>query len=307
MLAFTLAAVGICLALLIACIIINRNIRVAESDAARKRRLMDSFASNLSAVSSTTPQSAPQTSRLASSMNAAGLQVSKITSRVSFIALGLFGFVIGSVCAGVLFGVVCALCIPIIALAVLSALGRRRIKAFDRQFSAALMMVAQSVSSGMSAESAFTSVSEYASDPLKHELSRMMSEVRYGGIALDAALTRLAKRTGSDDVRFLATVTRVQKIGGGSLSEVLTSTSQKIQARIRLRGLVDSVTSSARWTSKVVAIIPFIVLAALVFGAPDIGQTFWEFSLWPLIVIAIAVLDACGLFTMRRLYQMRIE
>lgn len=307
MIAASIVIAALALSALITLTIINRNIRVDESDrerAARITRELKGDTTGSASHSRTHRTLAERLSRLASE---AGFNAK--VSEVVFVFLGfcLVDFALGYLAAGMLFAAACALCTPVIMVVFLRAKATSRAKVFDRQFSSALMMVSQSMTAGMTAETAFSSVAHYAPEPLKGELTRMSTEVKFGGVSLDEALSRVARRTGSTDVAFLATATRVQKIGGGRLTGVLKSTARKIEARIRLRGLVDSVTSSARWTSKIVAAVPFLVLGALVFGAPDIGKTFWESTSWLLVIATIAILDALGLFIMRRLYKIRVE
>lgn len=294
-------------AILVAVMIVNRNIRVEESDRERAARMAAELKGASDKASARTGIRDSAAGRISALATEAGIDAGASDVLGALAGLALVGFALGYLVAGALFGVACALCAPALAVVALRARATSRAKAFDRQFSGALMMVAQSMASGMSVETAFASVARYSPEPLKSELVRMSAEVRFGRLPLDVALARLAERTGSNDVAFLATVTRVQKTSGGGLSSVLESTAKRLEARIRLRGLVDSVTSSARWTSKLIAAIPFVVLAALVFGAPDIGKTFWESPAWPSVVIAIAVLDVLGLYVMKRLYQMKVE
>ena len=294
-------------AILVVVAIVNRNIRVEESDRERAARMAAELKGPWEPAGARAGVRRAASRRLAALASEAGIDAKAPEILGALAGLALVAFALGHLAAGALFGVACALCAPVLAVVALRARATNRARAFDRQFSGALMMVAQSMASGMSAETAFDSVARYSPEPLKGELVRMSAEVRYGGLPLDAALGRLAERTGSSDVAFLETVTKVQKTSGGSLSTVLESTARRLEARIRLRGLVDSVTSSARWTSKLVAVVPFVVLAALVFGAPDIGKTFWESPAWPSVVIIVAVLDALGLYVMKRLYQMKVE
>lgn len=303
MIAASAAIAALAALLLVIVAIVNRNIRVEESDRERAARM----AAELKGASEPAGARRSASHRVAALATEAGIDAKAPEILGALAGLALVGFAIGYLAAGAPFGVACALCAPALAVVCLRARATNRAKAFDRQFSAALMMVAQSMSSGMSVETAFDSAARNSPDPLKGELVRMSAEVRYGSLPLDVALSRLAERTGSSDVAFLAIVTKVQKTSGGRLSVVLKSTARRLEARIRLRGLVDSVTSNARWTSKIVAVVPFAALAALLLGVPDVARTFWESPAWPSIVASIAILDAAGLLIMRRQYKMKVE
>ena len=71
-----------------------------------------------------------------------------------------------------------------------------------------------------------------------------------------------------------------------------------------LQGDIDAITSQGRYASKFIAVFPFLVLAVVVFGAPDIGAAFWASLYWPLVVAGLIVLDAAALVAVRRIYKM---
>lgn len=183
-------------------------------------------------------------------------------------------------------------------------LGGRRAKSFGSQLADVLPMAAQHLRSGMSVETAFASVARYIPEPAKGEFSRMSDEVRFGRLSLDKAFDNMAARTGDEDARFLATAIGVQKVGGGNLADLLDSSAERIEAKKELQGDIDAITSQGRWASKFVSIFPFLILAVVVFGAPDIGADFWASPLWPLVVAAIVVLDVLSLLAIRHIYKM---
>lgn len=307
MIAVWVAFAAVSAVILVVVAIINRNIKVEESDRERALRMARELKGAEDKANTPSGIRGAVSHRLSALATEAGLDAKAPEVLGALAGLSMVAFGIGYMAADLLFALAFAISAPILAVIGLRAKAANRAKAFDRQFASALMMTAQSMASGMSVETAFDSVARYSPEPLKSELVRMSAEVRFGRLPLDAALARLAERTGSSDVAFLATVTKVHRSNGGSLSNVLRSTANRLEARIRLRGIVDSVTSSARWTSKLIAVIPFAILAVLVFGAPDIGKTFWESAAWPLVIVAMTVLDVLGLFIMSRMYKMKVE
>lgn len=187
---------------------------------------------------------------------------------------------------------------------VLGYLGARRTKSFGKQLADVLPMAAQHLRAGMSVETAFASVSRFAPEPAKGEFERVADEVRFGRVPIDKALEHMAARTGDKDAEFLAVAVGVQKIGGGNLADLLESTSSRIESKQELQGDIDAITSQGRYASKFIAVFPPLVLAIVVFGAPDIGAAFWASTLWPFVVAALVALDVCALAAVRRIYKM---
>ena len=106
--------------------------------------------------------------------------------------------------------------------------------------------------------------------------------------------SKLAERTGNKDAEFLAVAVGVQKIGGGNLAELLESTAERIESKQELQGDIDAITSQGRYASKFIAVFPFLVLGAVVLGAPDRGAAFWASAWWPLVLAALAVCYRLG-------------
>lgn len=283
--------------------------RVEESDRQRAERLARELAKGAPSDDKGSSRKAPAAlASLAALASEAGLPASATQMLAGLVALAVVGALVGyaifataSACAAL------AILTPALAAGVMRLRARGRKKAFDRQFAAGLGMTAQSIAAGMSAETAFATTARYVSEPLKGELGRLTAEVRFGQAPLAVALERLAARTGSEDARFLAAAVSIHRIGGGSLSGIFTTASSRIEARMRLRGLVDSVTSSARWVSRILAIMPLAAFAIVVFGEPEVGADFWASPLAPLVIGAVIVLDVLGVLVIKRLYNMQID
>ncbi|NLG10693.1 MAG: hypothetical protein GX562_04085 [Coriobacteriaceae bacterium] len=193
------------------------------------------------------------------------------------------------------------------ALTVRRVILRNKAAAFDRQLQNALPMVAQNLRAGQTIQTALSSVGECMSDPLKRELARVNTEVTLAGMPLDTALESLARRTDSQDVAFLATTIGVQKVGGGKMAELIDTVAARITRRQALRRHIKAVTAQARLVSKIIACAPITVLAMLVSGSSEIARTFWDSSVWPLVILVVLILDAVGLLFVRHIYSMPMD
>lgn len=295
------AIAALALAILAFALIMFWNVRVASRDAEYARRMGysarfggqeareprtgfgRSLSASLARADIGTSPSAALAAAACASLAAGGLL---------FPALGAVGFLAGVICSG------------IGARMLMGYLGARRAKAFGRQLADVLPMAAQHLRAGMSVETALASVARYVPEPAKSEFQRVSDEVRFGRVPIEKALAHMAERTGNKDAEFLAVAVGVQKIGGGNLAELLESTAERIESKQELQGDIDAITSQGRYASKFIAVFPFLVLGVVVLGAPDIGAAFWASAWWPLVLAALAVLDASALVAVRRIYKM---
>lgn len=293
------AIVALALAALACALVAYWNIRVAERDAEFARRIgyrakpggprepRTGLGRSFSALSGRAGIEAPPSALLAATA------ASGVLAGVCLQAfIGPAGFLLGLGAAA------------LGARGILGYLGARRSKSFGKQLADVLPMTAQHLRAGMSVETAFASASRYAPEPAKSEFERVANEVRFARVPIDKALEHMAARTGDKDAEFLAVAVGVQRIGGGNLADLLDSTSERIESKQELQGDIDAITSQGRYASKFIAVFPFLVLAVVVFGAPDIGAAFWASPLWPFVVAALAALDASALAAVRRIYKM---
>ncbi|MEA5019284.1 MAG: type II secretion system F family protein [Gordonibacter sp.] len=295
------AIMALALATLAFALVMFWNIQVASRDAEYARRI--GYTARMSAENTREPRTGFGRS-FSASLTRAGIETRPfavlaavasacmLVGSLLYLVLGAAGFVAGIACAAV--G----------ARALMGYLGARRAKSFGRQLADVLPMTAQHLRAGMSVETAFASVARFVPQPAKDEFQRVADEVRFGRVPIDKALGHMAVRTGDKDAEFLATAVGVQKIGGGNLSELLESTATRMESTQELQGDIDAITSQGRYASKFIAVFPFLVLGVVVFGAPDIGAAFWASPYWPLVVVALIVLDTAALVAVRRVYKM---
>lgn len=295
------AIMALALATLAFALVTYWNISVASRDAEYARRI--GYTARTSAEIAREPRTGFGRS-FSANLTRAGIEAkpSAVLTAVAsacMLAGSMLYFAFGA--AGFLAGVAS---VAVGARAIMGYLGARRAKSFGRQLADALPMTAQHLRVGMSVETAFASVARFVPQPAKDEFQRVADEVRFGRVPIDKALGRMAARTGNKDAEFLAVAVGVQKIGGGNLAELLESTAARMESTQELQGDIDAITSQGRYASKFIAVFPFLVLAVVVFGAPDIGTAFWASPWWPLVVSALIVLDAAALVAVRRIYKM---
>jgi tight adherence protein B len=99
--------------------------------------------------------------------------------------------------------------------------------------------------------------------PASEEFGRALREVSIGR-PVSQSLTDLALRMESKDLDLLVTAITIQYQVGGNLTTMLTSVTETIRERIRLYGEVRVLTTQARMTAYILALLP-IFLAGILF------------------------------------------
>lgn len=291
------------LATLAFALVVFRNIQVAARDAEYARRI--GYPTRSVADAGHEPKARFARS-LSTGLARAGIDAEPSALLAAAGACVLAGSLLHPVlgAAGFPAGVACA---AVGARALVRHAGAKRARSFGRQLADALPMAAQHLRAGTSLETAFVSIARFVSQPAKSELQRVADEVRFGRVPIDEALGHMAARTADKDAEFLSVAVGVQRIGGGNLADLLESTAARMAAKQELRDDIDAITSQGRYASKLIAACPFLVLAVVVLGAPDIGTAFWASPYWPLVMAALIALDVAALAAIRRIYKMPID
>lgn len=200
---------------------------------------------------------------------------------------------------------VVALFIIVIALSIGLPLtkAKKNKRIFAEQLAQALPQIAENVRCGLSPESAVRSVSAHMDDPLREEFRQLNSEIAYGS-TLAEAFESMAARTGSDDIKLVATVVAVQTARGGKLSDTFDMVAETVSARLDLRRHVRIITSESRTSMWIVTVLPWLFLIFM--GLSD--NRVFQFYGTPLgsIVLAVAIgLELMGIFVMTRIGKIK--
>lgn len=157
----------------------------------------------------------------------------------------------GSVVIGVVCGVFAASA-PIVFLVLKRG---QRLSTFERQLPDALDMITRATRAGHALTAAMQLVAEEMPPPVGIEFARVVDEARMGG-DLNEALDRLCRRIPLKDVRFLATIVKIQRMSGGNLAEMLERLAEVVRERFKLLSQAHALAAQQRWSAIIIGISP---------------------------------------------------
>jgi tight adherence protein B len=155
----------------------------------------------------------------------------------------------------------CGASVVLLPLIYLSFRRKRRMKKLTTQLPDVFEMMSQALRAGHSLASAIQLVHEQMPDPIGTEFGRVFHEQNLG-VKIEDALTDMANRVDSLDVRFFVTAVLIQRQTGGDLAEVLDKIGSLIRDRIQLFGMVQALTAEGRLSGWVLFLLPIIVFFA---------------------------------------------
>jgi tight adherence protein B len=166
-------------------------------------------------------------------------------------------------------GLMAAAAGPVVLLRMAQARYRSK---FLEVFPDALDLIRRAVKAGLPVNEALAVAGHEIADPVGSEFRRTLDEVQIG-VQMNDALQETANRIRIADFRFLVVTLVLQQKTGGSLAETLANLSGVLRARKALRQRAKSLSAEAKASASVLAVLPFLVGAAMYTLNRDLMQS----------------------------------
>ena len=138
----------------------------------------------------------------------------------------------------------------------------------DEQLIEVLLMISSCLKAGRNLDQAFELVAVSTPPPICNEFRTLVQERRLG-VPMVEALTNLANRVPSQDLRLAVNATIFQQETGGNLEDLYTQILLTISERKKIMGKIVAGTAHARLSGNLVATIPVVLAVILLNMQPD--------------------------------------
>jgi tight adherence protein B len=206
---------------------------------------------------------------------------------------------------GLLWGIGAAVVVGAAPIVFLAWKRGKRMQQFEAQFPDGLDAMARAIRAGNALSTAVQLVAEEMPNPIGGEFRRVFEETQLGLDPGDA-LSRLAERTPTDDVRFFCTAVAIQRSSGGNLAEILDRLSEVIRERFRILSHARALSAQHRWSAICVGLSPLVFAVMLELMNPGYFAPMMESPLAPLLLGAGFVMEAIGFFMVWRIAQIKV-
>lgn len=176
---------------------------------------------------------------------------------------------------------------------------------FTEQLPDTLDYLARSLRAGNPLVASFKSVAENMPEPSASEFALTFNELNYG-VDLNDAMDHLARRTGSEEIRYFVTAVLIQRSTGGNLAEILTRLSAVMRSRSNTYREVQILAAEMRYSANVLIALPFIVAFAISLISPGYLSVLFETEFGLMIVGLQLVLMGVGYGIVRHMVNFRV-
>ncbi|MDQ6806354.1 MAG: VWA domain-containing protein [Actinomycetota bacterium] len=182
----------------------------------------------------------------------------------SIVAAILLAYVTGAAGLGLLLLVVA----PLVLKVVVARGVRRQQKRFNEQLPSHLQDLAGAMRGGRSFVGAIAAMAESATEPLRGEFQRALSDERFG-LPLEETIEAVGQRMEAKDMEQIALIAALQRGSGSNVAEALDRVAESSRDRADLRREMRALTAQARMSAGVLTGMPPVMLLALMFIAPQ--------------------------------------
>ncbi len=227
-----------------------------------------------------------------------------------FVALTALSAVAGAVVAALLlqnivFIVIIAGVASLIPFAWLVRARSKRQNLLVDQLADTLSILASSLRAGYSFLQALDTVSKEIGEPSASEFQRVVAEIRLGR-PIDDALTAMADRVGSPDLKWAVIAVNVQREVGGNLAEVLDIVANTVRERAYIRRQVRVLSAEGRISVAILAALPFVIMLYLAIVRPDYIALLFTTTIGIVMLIVGGALMAAGIWAMTRIVRIDV-
>jgi tight adherence protein B len=181
---------------------------------------------------------------------------------------------------------------------------RRRLRAFENQLPDLLITMAASLKAGHSFRQGLQAVVEEDQDPASKEFKRVLAETRLGR-PMDAALSEMARRLGSNDFEFVITAVTIQRQVGGSLAGIFDMVADTVRDRQQFKRKIKGLTSMGRMSAYTLVGLPFFVLGAVTLLNGEYMAPLYHSHTGHMLLIGMLVMMAFGSLILKKIVSFK--
>jgi tight adherence protein B len=181
----------------------------------------------------------------------------------------------------------------------------RRLRKFEQGFPETLDLLGRAVRAGHAFTTGLEMVSKESPEPVASEFRTTFEEQNFG-LPLRDALTNMAERVPSVDVRFFVTALLVQKETGGNLAEILNELSRVIRERFKIYREVSVKTAQGRLTAVILISLPVAMLLLLQIMNPTYMAILFNDPLGPTILTVVAFMQVVGALILWKIVHIQV-
>ena len=182
--------------------------------------------------------------------------------------------------------------------------GTRRMRAFEAQLPDVLMTISGSLKVGQSFNHSLRGIVDEGNAPASEEFARVLADAKLGR-PMDEALTAMADRVDSADLRFVLMSVAIQREIGGSLAALFQTVSDAVRERQQFRRKVKAITSTGRSSAYILLALPFFTAGIIAIVNPGYLKPMFTTTTGQMCLVAMVVMMVVAAFILKKIVTIK--
>jgi tight adherence protein B len=181
----------------------------------------------------------------------------------------------------------------------------KRLRKLEQQLPEALDLIGRGLRAGHALSSTLKMAGDELPEPISGEFRAVHDEINFG-ISIQQALTNLATRVPSTDVRYFVVAVLIQRESGGNLTEILHNLSHLVRSRLKLLLRIRVLSSEGRLSAWILVVMPFALGGFMTWANYEFMSRLWTDPLGIMLTKIMLTLMVIGILVMRKIVRIRV-
>lgn len=182
---------------------------------------------------------------------------------------------------------------------------QQRLRKLEQQLPDALDLIGRGLRAGHAFSATLKMAGDELPEPIATEFRLIHEEVNFG-VSLPQALSNLAERVPSTDVRYFVVAVLIQRESGGNLTEILGNLSHLVRERLKLLGKVRVLSAEGRLSAWILVLMPFALGALMTLLDPKFMTPLWTDPMGISMLKVMLFMMAFGALMIRKIIRIRV-
>jgi Flp pilus assembly protein TadB len=189
--------------------------------------------------------------------------------------------------------------------AIISNITTKQKLKFSMELPELLNILASALRAGLTLQQGLEAYASDSKSEVAREIRRAIGEIRVG-TPIDEALMGVAKRMNSEDLEWAVTALSIQRVVGGSMATILTTTYETVKARSEIRREVRTLAAEGKLSAYVLMALPIGIFLFLLLTRREYVSAFWTNPMGYVLMAFVGVSMTFGWIWMKKIVEIKI-
>ena len=178
-------------------------------------------------------------------------------------------------------------------------------KQIENDLLSAIIIMNNAFKSGMNVMQAVDIVKSELSGPIRDEFTKISIDIKYG-LSIEEVFDRFYNRVNIEDIKYISSSLSLINKNGGNIVRVFNSIEKNFYNKKKIKDELKSLTSSSIFMFRILAIMPFLLILAMLVINPSYFKPLITNTLGRLIIFTIFILYGLYIIVIKKVLKVKL-